>query len=140
DGGFPTTTSDEPPSGAANGLRQDLAKNDLRDFNPTAPILLCGGDGDPTVFYLNTQLMQGYWAAHAPGAKVTVLDVDSAVGANDPYVDIKNGFAAAKAAVVAAAIAGGASDGGTAAVLTDYHAGLVPPFCLYAVEKYFNGF
>jgi len=140
DGGFPTTSTDEPPSAAANSLRQDLAKNDLRNFNPTAPILLCGGDDDPTVFYLNTQLMQGYWAAHAPGAQVAVLDVDSAAGANDPYVDIKNGFAAAKAAVVAAAIAGGATDGGTTAVLTDYHAGLVPPFCLYAVEKFFNGF
>ncbi len=140
DGGFPTTTTDVPATGAANTLRQDLAKNDLRNFNPTAPVLLCGGDDDPTVFYLNTQLMQGYWAAHAPSAQVTALDVDSAVGANDPYGDVKNGFAAAKAAVVASAIAGGATDGGTAAVLTDYHAGLVPPFCLYAVEKFFNGF
>lgn len=140
DGGFPTTTTDVPPAGAANALRQDLAKNDLRNFNPSVPVLLCGGDSDPTVFYLNTQLMQGYWAAHAPGAQVTVLDVDSAVGADDPYANIKNGFAAAKAAVAAAAIAGGATDGGTAAVLTDYHAGLVPPFCLDAVEKFFNGF
>jgi predicted esterase len=139
DGGFPTTTTDMPPSGAANGLRQDLAKNDLRNFNPSVPVLLCGGDSDPTVFYFNTQLMQGYWAAHAPSAQLTVLDVDSAVGANDPYADLKNGFAAAKAAVRAAAIAGGATDGGTTAVLTDYHAGLVPPFCLYAVEKFFGG-
>jgi hypothetical protein len=121
-------------------VREDLAKNDLRDFNPTVPILLCGGADDPTVFYFNTQLMQGYWTAHAPSAQVTVLDVDSAVGPNDPYASIKNGFAAAKAAVAAAAIAGGATDGGTTAVLTDYHAGLVPPFCLYAVEQYFGGF
>lgn len=140
DGGFPTTTSDVPPAGAANGLRQDLATNDLRDFNPSVPLLLCGGDNDPVVFYLNTQLMQGYWAARAPSARLSVLDVDSAVGTNDPYADLKNGFAAAKAAVAAAAIAGGATDGGQSAVLTDYHAGLVPPFCLYAVEKFFNGF
>ncbi|MDE2052261.1 MAG: alpha/beta hydrolase, partial [Gammaproteobacteria bacterium] len=140
DGGFPTTTADVPPSSPGIGLRQDLARNDLRNFNPAEPLLLCGGDDDPVVFYLNTQLMQGYWAAHAPGAQVTVLDVDSALGANDPYADIKNGFAAAKAAVAAAAIAGGATDGGTSAVLSDYHAGLVPPFCLYAVEKFFDGF
>jgi len=140
DGGFPTTTTDVPPTDASNGLRQDLAKNDLRSFNPSVPVLLCGGDDDPTVFYFNTQLMQGYWATHAPSAQLTVLDVDSAVGANDPYAAVKNGFTAAKAAVAAAAIAGGASDGGQAAVLTDYHAGLVPPFCLYAVEKYFGGF
>jgi hypothetical protein len=140
DGGFPTTTTDTPPANAGNGLRQDLAKNDLRNFNPSAPVLLCGGDDDPTVFYLNTQLMQGYWATHAPSAQVTVLDVDSAVGTNDPYADVKNGFAAAKAAVAAAAIAGGATDGGQVAVFTDYHAGLVPPFCLYAVERFFGGF
>jgi hypothetical protein len=138
DGGFPTTTTDQPPSGAANGLRQDLAKNDLRNFNPSVPILLCAGDSDPTVFYLNTQLMQGYWASHAPSAPVTVLDVDSAVGSNDPYASLKNGFAAAKAAVKASAIAGGATDGGASAVLADYHAGLVPPFCLYAVKSFFD--
>ncbi|HEY1892775.1 MAG TPA: prolyl oligopeptidase family serine peptidase [Steroidobacteraceae bacterium] len=140
DGGFPTTTTDVPPANAGNTLRQDLAKNDLRDFNPAGPVLLCGGDDDPTVFYFNTQLMQGYWAAHAPSAQVTVLDVDSAVGTNDPEADVKKGFAAAKALVAVAAIAGGATDGGEAAVLTDYHAGLVPPFCLYAVERYFDSF
>jgi len=140
DGGFPTTTTDMPPANAGLALRQDLAKNDLRDFNPAVPVLLCGGDNDPTVFYLNTQLMQGYWAAQAPSAQATVLDVDSAVGSNDPYADVKNGFAAAKAAVAAAAVAGGATDGGQAAVLEDYHAGLVPPFCLYAVQRFFGGF
>ena len=140
DGGFPTTTNDMPPASPGNGLRQDLAKNDLRDFNPAVPTLLCGGDSDPEVFYLNTQLMQGYWAAQAPSAAVTVLDVDSAVGANDPYASIKDAFHAAKAAVAAAAVAGGATDGGAGAVLADYHAGLVPPFCLYAVEKFFGGF
>ncbi|HWF99894.1 MAG TPA: prolyl oligopeptidase family serine peptidase [Steroidobacteraceae bacterium] len=140
DGGFPATTNDMPPSSPANGLRQDFARNDLRVFDPTVPVLLCGGDSDPEVFYLNTQLMQGYWAAHAPGAKVTVLDVDSAVGSNDPYGTLKDAFHAAKAAVAAAAVAGGATDGGQSAVLADYHAGLVPPFCLYAVEQFFGGF
>jgi acetyl esterase/lipase len=132
DGGFPTTTTDEPPANAGNTLRQDLAKNDLRNFNPSVPVMLCGGDNDPTVFYFNTLLEQGYWAAHAPNAQVSVLDVDSAVGTNDPWADVKDAFAAAKALVYAS--------GGQTAVLTDYHAGLVPPFCLYAVESYFGGF
>ncbi len=140
DGGFPTTTTDVPPANAGVALRQDLARNDLRNFNPSAPVLLCGGDSDPVVFYFNTLLEQEYWAAHAPSAPVTVLDVDSAVGPNDPYTDVKDAFAAAKAAVIAAAIAGGATDGGQTAVLTDYHTGLVPPFCLYAVERYFGSF
>lgn len=138
DGGFPTVTTDEPPSNPANGLRQDFARNDLRDFDPSVPVLLCAGQNDPEVFYFDTGLMQRYWAAHAPGSPVTVLDVDSAPAAGDPYADIQYGFAAAKAAVAAAAVAHGATDGGEAAVLSDYHAGLVPPFCLYAVKEFFD--
>jgi Prolyl oligopeptidase family len=138
DGGFPTTTTDVPPAAPANTLRQALKTNDLRDWAPTAPVLLCAGDSDPTVFYLNTQLIQGYWAANAPGSSVTVLDVDSASSSGDPYATLKDGFAAAKAAVQAAAVAGGATDGGAMAVLQDYHAGLVPPFCLSAVKAFFD--
>ena len=139
DGGFPTATTGVPAAAPANALRQDLKTNDLRNWTPTAPVLLCGGDSDPTVFYFNTQLMQTYWTAINPSNTVTYLDVDSSVGSNDPYADEKNGFAAAKTAVAIAAVAGGASDGGAMAVLQDYHAGLVPPFCIFAVKSFFDG-
>jgi hypothetical protein len=138
DGGFPAVTTDEPPANPGNGLRQDFARNDLRDFDPSVPMLLCAGQNDPEVFYFDTTLMQRYWAAHAPGTPVTVLDVDSAPAPGDPYADVQYGFAAAKAAVAAAAVAHGATDGGQDAVLSDYHAGLVPPFCLYAVQEFFD--
>jgi hypothetical protein len=139
DGGFPTVTSGLPAAAPANALRQDLKTNDLRNWSPTAPVLLCAGDSDATVFYLNTQLMQNYWTTNAPSAPVTVLDIDSSVASNDPYANEKNGFAAAKAAVAAAAVLGGATDLGAMAVLQDYHAGLVPPFCLYAAKSFFDG-
>lgn len=139
DGGFPTVGSGLPAASPANGLRQDLKTNDLRNWSPTAPVLLCAGNSDPTVFYLNTQLMQHYWTANAPSAPITILDIDSSVASNDPYADEKNGFAAAKTAVAAAAVVGGASDGGAMAVLQEYHAGLVPPFCLLAVKSFFDG-
>jgi alpha/beta superfamily hydrolase len=139
DGGFPTTTTGLPAAAPSNTLRQDLKTNDLRDWVPTAPVLLCGGNEDPEVFFFNTQVMQGYWATHPPATSLTVVDVDSSPTTNDPYADEKNGFAAAKAAVEAAAIAGGATDGGHAAVLEDYHAQLVPPFCLGAVKSFFDG-
>jgi hypothetical protein len=42
------------------------------------------------------------------------------------------------AAYRASAILGGATDGGDAAVLAAYHAGLVPPFCLTAVKSFFD--
>jgi hypothetical protein len=32
-----------------------------------------------------------------------------------------------------------AADGGEAAVLADYHAGLVAPFCVAAVRAFFDG-
>lgn len=139
DGGFPTMGTGLPAASPANALRQDLKTNDLRSWSPTAPVLLCAGNSDPTVFYLNTQLMQNYWTTSAPSAPVTVLDVDSSVASNDPYANEKNGFAVAKTAVAAAAVIGGATDGGAMAVLEDYHAGLVPPFCLYAVKSFFDG-
>ena len=139
DGGFPTVTTGVPAAAPTIALRQDLKTNDLRDWTPTAPVLLCGGDSDPTVFYFNTQLMQTYWGA-APSFSLTMLDVDSSPSTNDPYANEKDGFAAAKAAVEAAAIVGGATDGGAMAVLQDYHATLVPPFCMYAVKSFFDGY
>ena len=139
DGGFPTTTTGVPAASPGVGLRQDLKNNDLRNWAPTAPVLLCAGDSDPTVFYFNTQLMQAYWASNTSVA-LTLLDVDSSPAANDPYASEKSQFAVAKAAVAAAAVVGGASDGGAMAVLQDYHATLVPPFCLYAAKSFFDGY
>jgi hypothetical protein len=130
DGGFPTLTNGLPAAGPANTLRVHLKANDLRDWTPAAPTLLCGGDSDPTVFFFNTTLMQAYWSAHPPAVAPVILDVDSAPGANDPYASLKDAFAVAKAAVEAT--------GGESAVLADYHATLVPPFCLSAVKSFFD--
>jgi len=138
DGGFPTVTNDLPPPNPSNTFRQALKLNDLRSWGPTAPVLLCGGNSDPTVFFFDTQLMQEYWTANSPTSVFTVLDVDSAVAANDPYASLKEGFAAAEAAVRLDAIASGATDGGDSAVLAEYHAGLVPPFCLSAAKAFFD--
>src|SRR5581483_11595301 len=54
DGGFPTVSTGVPAETPANTFRQDLKLNDLRSWTPGAPVLLCAGDQDPTVFYLNT--------------------------------------------------------------------------------------
>jgi hypothetical protein len=140
DGGFPTVMTGVPATSPANGLRQDLKTNDLRNWTPSAPVLLCAGNQDPTVFYLNTQLIQAYWGTNAPAAAVTVLDVDSAVASGDPYSALKNEFSVAKGVVAANAIVQGATDGGANAVLQAYHGGLVPPFCLSAVKSFFDGF
>jgi poly(3-hydroxybutyrate) depolymerase len=138
DGGWPTTTTGVTAASPALSLRQALKLNDLRNWTPTAPTLLCGGSADPTVFWFNTQLMQGYWASRAPApTAVIVLDLDSAASAGDPYSGLKTQFASAKQVAAALAVAQGATDGGAAAVADSYHAGLLPPFCLAAVSDFF---
>ncbi len=134
--------STPPPPGAplaANPMypfRQDLKLNDMRYGNwvPGAPTLMCGGNSDPEVFFLNTQVMQAFWEPlPLPAGLITALDVDSApTGPSDPFALVKLGFAQAKAATAAA--------GGAAAVLQDYHGVLVPPFCTLAAAGFFKNF
>jgi len=139
DGGFPAITDGLAAASPALPLRQALRSNDLRNWAPDAPLLLCGGADDPLVFWLNTELMQNYWAAHAPAsAPIGVLDLESPASANDPYAALKSDFAAAKALVAATAVEQGASDGGALAVAEAYHAELVAPFCFAAVKSFFS--
>jgi poly(3-hydroxybutyrate) depolymerase len=138
DGGWPVVTTGAPVVGPARALRQALALNDLRNWAPVAPTLLCGGNGDPIVFWLNTQLIQNYWSSRQPTVTgFNVLDIDSSASVADPYVALKGSFALAKQAVALAAIAQGATDGGQRAVFEAYHATLVAPFCLAAVRAFF---
>src|ERR1700722_15385341 len=139
DGGWPAVTTGVAAAKPALSWRQALAANDLRNWVPTAPVLLCGGDQDPLVFWFNTDLMQRYWAAHAPAsAPLSVLDVDGAVSSNDPYANLKQEFAIAKDLIAANAIAQGATDGGKLAVAEAYHTLLVAPFCFAAVKTFFD--
>lgn len=137
DGGFPTNTTGLPAESPGLSWRQALQRNDLRNWVPVAPVLLCGGDDDPIVFWLNTELMQEYWAAHASGAaSIDVLDLESAASANDPYASLKQGFSLAKDLVAADAVAQGATDGGDRAVAEAYHTTLAAPFCFAAAKSF----
>jgi hypothetical protein len=139
DGGFPTNTTGLAAATSGIPWRRALQMNDLRNWVPTAPVLLCGGDLDPTVFWLNTQLMQGYWASSAPASTSTsVLDLESPAPSGDPYATLKTDFAQAKALVAAAAVSQGATDGGALAVAEAYHGTLVAPFCFAAVKSFFG--
>lgn len=118
-------------------LRQWLKKNDLRNYTPGIPLLLCGGDADPIVPYYNTSAAAGYFGAQNMAAALHVVNVDSTPSLfGDDYAQPKLGFLAAKAAVRAdAALSGGSGD---AAVRDAYHAGLVAPFCLRAARDFFR--
>jgi hypothetical protein len=128
DGGFPTVTDGLPPDDPGHPFRQALRANDQRAWSPTSPMLLCAGNGDPAVLYLNTALMQDYWASETT---VSVLDIDSAVTGDDPFETQKLQFAAAKEILDLI--------GGDTEVLQNYHAGLVAPFCLSAARSFFDG-
>jgi alpha/beta superfamily hydrolase len=138
DGGWPTLSSGVTAASPQLAARQAFATNDLRNWAPTSPVLLCGGALDPTVFWFNTQLLQDYFTAHAPpSASIAVLDLESEATGNDPYANLKTGFAIAKDLIAAAAVAQGANDGGASAVSEAYHDTLVPPFCTAAVRAFF---
>jgi hypothetical protein len=130
DGGFPNMLDGRPAANPANGLRRAFKRNDLRTWVPSAPVFLCGGNEDPTVLFMNTQLIQSYWATNGATGAVTVLDLDSDITSNDPDAGRKAAFAAAKAALEA--------DGGEAEVIESYHSTLLPPFCLSAVKSFFD--
>jgi len=122
----------------ANGLRLDAKRNDLRTYVPTVPVLLCGGNADPSVFFPSTQATAGYFQANGmPGALLTVLDVDSApTGVSDPFAAAKVGFAQAVTSTINAAVAAGADP--TQAVAAAYHGTLVPPFCTVSARGFFQ--
>ncbi len=125
------------PAAPLHPLRRAAALNDLlrQDWTPAQPMLLCGGNADPTVFFsVNTLGAKAYFNSKGvPDPAVTVLDVDSApTGAADPFAAAKGGFALSKANTLAA--------GGATAVLQNYHGALVPPFCNAAARGYFSQF
>jgi len=143
DGAFPDASASlAPAEKPLHPLRQAFKRNDLRNWVPKAPVLLCGGGSDPMVFFFNARIEQAYWrGANVPAGLTSVLDVDSsATGPDDPFASVKQGFANAKASIARQAIAGGATDGGAAAVLRSYHGGLVAGSCMIAARTFFANF
>ena len=151
DGAVPTPSAGVPlatTTAASYPLRAKLNLNDMRypryggvGFVPHSPTLLCGGANDPTVFFsVNAGTMQAFWATTPAAALVTVLDLETGLGAGDPFTQAEAGFAQAKAAYAAQAVAAGATDGGAQAVIQAYHGSLVPPFCSAAARGFFSQF
>lgn len=42
-------------------IRALIADRDMRDWQPAAPMMLCGASSDPVVYYSNTTNMMDYW-------------------------------------------------------------------------------
>jgi len=105
---------------------------------PTSHMLLCGGNGDPTVFFnLNTQVMAGVWGAYRAANPATypvlmTVDVDSPATVGDGFDSARAGFKQQKDALIASA--------GANAATAAYHGTLVPPFCNAAARGFFSQF
>jgi hypothetical protein len=112
---------------SALGLRSDLALNDMRNggWSPKEPMLLCGGDQDPTVFFQNTQIMAAWWSPYVQGGLVSVLDLNGTPGG--PFAVLQGAFQNTYAQLVAA---------NGAAAIEAYHT-TEQPFCMVAARGFF---
>jgi hypothetical protein len=125
----------------AFNFRLALNKNDLRNpaWEPHSPTLLCGGSGDPTVFFsVNTGTMQKFWSA-LPAGLVNVLDLDAVPSGS--YAGLQTGFQTAQASLLAyylSAAGGGLSlTAAETQVLQQTHSAEAP-FCSVAARGFFN--
>jgi hypothetical protein len=111
------------------GLRKDLALNDMRNggWSPQEPMLMCGGDQDPTVFFQNTQIMAALWAPYVQGGLVTVLDLNGAPQAGSPFAPLQVALQQEEAQILAANPATG---------VASFHT-TEAPFCLVAARGFF---
>jgi hypothetical protein len=113
-------------------FRQDLKKNDLRNWIPHAPVLLCGGDKDPIVLYpVSTGAMAEYWGQFPlPPGLITIVDVNAPVtSASDPFAPLKTAFQQTFQQMVA--------QEGQVAAIESYHS-TVAPFCTAAARAFFS--
>lgn len=117
-------------------LRAALLKNDLRNWVPTSPMLLCGGHDDTQVYFISSQDTKAYFDAN--GAKtVSLLDVDSPINPNDPYATAKNTFLTQKNQVINAANAAGVNPD---ELLREYSHYLPFAACNIAARNFFDSF
>lgn len=111
------------------GLRKDLALNDMRGggWFPMEPMLMCGGDQDPTVFFQNAQIMAALWTPYVQGGLVSVLDLNGAPQAGSPFAPLQVALQQEEAQLLAA--------GGPTAIQS-FHT-TEAPFCLVAARGFF---
>ena len=88
---------------------------------------MCGGDADPTVFFQNAQIMAAWWTPYVQGGLISVLDLNAAPQAGNPFAPLQVGLQQTEAQLLAA-------DG--AAAIESYHT-TEAPFCMVAARGFF---
>jgi len=131
------------PAVPTDPLRKAFYLNDMRSWYgsmvPGAPLLLCGGENDPTVFYpVNTGTMAAFWSGVPT---VSTLDVDPAGGPSGPYAAIQGAFQASEAqqlAYLQTAAGGGLSATAAGEQLVEGYHVAVDTFCALAARAFFT--
>lgn len=144
------TTVPTMPAHPRSPLRRVLRANDLRNYTPSMPLLMCGGYADPEVFWdqgaaAMTAVLQSKVAAH-PGLRFATLDLDTGAGTTGTYVEhgltasrdaalrsiatrLQGAFTAFQRAVVASK--------GARVGMEAYHVDEVP-YCMVAARTFFE--
>ena len=121
-GGLLTETFRDSYQGSA--FQAALAANTLLGWTPKAPVTLCGGDQDPTVFFFNATDMQADFATRNVMVPVFDLEDRASLPAGIDADAIYAAFQTAKAI-----------SGDKAAAR--YHGELVPPACYALMRGFF---
>jgi hypothetical protein len=148
DGALPPAKTGVPLAAAppTQPLRLAFYKNDLRNgvagtgsWAPSSPTLLCAGDGDPTVFFFNTQTMEAFWAPLVQAGLITVLDVGGTPAG--PFAAVQAGFQESQAAQLAyyqTPAGGGLSLAAAEQLIVEGYHTSVAPFCAAAARAFFS--
>lgn len=150
-----------PAASPEHPLRKALKANDLRGYLPKTPVIMCGGNQDPMVFFdVNSNLMKTMWDADTTKTtanKLGIIDIDITNRAtrqkpiyqttgfntvNDSTIKTEAEKMQAGFANEAQLIAKDAQSKGISAqqaLLMQYHT-LVTPYCMGVAQTMFNQF
>lgn len=156
-----TNYSPVPATLPEHPLRKALKANDLRGYLPTMPVIMCGGNQDPMVFFdVNSSLMKTLWDTDTnktSATKLGIIDIDVTNRAtrqkpiyqtlgfdtvNNNSIQSQSekmqaGFASKVQNIAAIASANGGNP--SQAVAVQYH-GLVTPYCMGVAQTLFSQF
>lgn len=115
-----------------NTLRQDLQLNDMRSWAPQMPMLLCGGDQDPLIFYAtNTKTMLAYWSVLVSAGLITELDVNAPPQNGNPFAPLQVAFQQQEMQIL--------QSQGEQAYVGSYHTN-ASAFCTVGARSFFSQF
>lgn len=121
-----------------NAFRKAAVANDLRNWTPQRPVMMCGGGLDPTLNFRSTLATAAYFRANGMADdKLKVIDLETTPAPGDPYAFAHIGFRIMSATSWKIWSPTAPRDK-TRDTLLSYHPSLVSPPCLLAARSFFE--